>query len=92
MKKRPRLTVEHVNQFFANAPEEEGTPQAERHTYLVPDVLHEEIKKIAEEEGVGISEIVVWVLKKFVHNHRKGVIKLPVEEYITTKKILDVNE
>lgn len=88
--KRPRLTAEDLTAYFANAPEA-TEPQAERHTYLVPDAMHDQLKAIAQAEGVGINELVRWVLERFVGNHRKGTIKVPVQEYLTTRRVLEAD-
>jgi hypothetical protein len=87
-KKRPKLTSEALDDFFAPterrrtlAPYDVKYP---RHTYRVRDVEHDKLKQIAEKEGVGLNDLVRYVFQTFIKEYEADEIDLPVEEYVVT--------
>ncbi len=49
-------------------------------TYRLPWELAEAIRDIADQEGVGISELAEWVLARFVRRYEAGELELPKAE------------
>jgi predicted HicB family RNase H-like nuclease len=91
-KKRPRLTSDALDDFFAPTERERTPPPYDRkyarHTYRVTEATHQELKSIAEQEGVGLNDLVRYILRTFVEQYRSGEIELPVEEYAVTRSRL----
>jgi len=91
-KKRPRLTSEALDDFFAPTQPKRRPPPYDRtygrHTYRISDELHQQLKEIAEGEGVGLNDLVRYVFQTFVRRYRSGEIELPVEEYVVTRSRL----
>jgi predicted HicB family RNase H-like nuclease len=91
-KKRPKISSESLDDFFA--PTERKTPpppydrKYARHTYRITDVLHEDLKRVADLEGVGLNDLVRYVFQSFIRQYDAGEIELPVEEYVVTKSRL----
>jgi predicted HicB family RNase H-like nuclease len=91
-KKRPRLTGEALDDFFAPT-ERKSTPppydrKYARHTYRITDDVHQELKGIAQEEGVGLNDLVRYIFQTFVRQYKAGEVDLPVEEYVVTRSRL----
>ena len=67
-RKRPRLTSEALDDFFAPTERKRAPPPYDRkyarHTYRVTDALHKELKRIAEQEGVGLNDLVRYVFHR----------------------------
>lgn len=91
-RKRPKLTSEALDDFFAPTVKERTPPPYDqryaRHTYRITDSLHESLKAIAHAEGVGVNDLVRYVLQTFVRRYHAGEIDLPVQEYIVTRSRL----
>lgn len=91
-KKRPKLTTEALDDFFAPTRRERPPPPYDRkyarHTYRVTDSLHETLKEIAEREGVGLNDLVRYIFLTFIRCYESGEIELPVEEYVVTRSRL----
>lgn len=91
-KKRPQLTSEALDDFFAPTEQKRAPPPYDRkyarHTYRVTDEIHEQLKEIAEQEGVGLNDLVRYILRTFVQEHEAGQIELPVQEYVVTRSRL----
>jgi hypothetical protein len=51
-------------------------------------VLHEDLKRVADLEGVGLNDLVRYVFQSFIRQYDAGEIELPVEEYVVTKSRL----
>jgi predicted HicB family RNase H-like nuclease len=87
-KKRPRLTGEALDDFFAPTERERTPPPYDRkyarHTYRVTEAIHQELKSIAQQEEVGLNDLVRYIFRTFVQQYEAGEIELPVEEYIVT--------
>jgi predicted HicB family RNase H-like nuclease len=87
-KKRPRLTGEALDDFFTPTERERTPPPYDlkytRRTYRVTKVIHQELKSIAEQQGVGLNDLVRYILSTFIQQYRAGEIELPVEEYVVT--------
>lgn len=87
-KKRPKLSGEDLDDFFAptevKRPDSPYDKKYARHTYRIRTSLHEELKRIAEEEGVGLNDLVRYILQTFVQEYKAGQIDLPVQEYVVT--------
>jgi len=87
-KKRPKLTGEALDDFFAPTEHKPVVPPYDRkyarHTYRITSSLHLELKAIAEKEGVGLNDLVRYVFQTFIQRYRAGEIELPVEEYVVT--------
>lgn len=91
-KKRPTLDGETLDDLFAPTERRRSPPPYDRkyarRTYRIADDLHQSLKEIAEHEGVGLNDLVRYVLQTFVRDYRAGKIKLPVEEYVITRSRL----
>lgn len=87
-KKRPKLSEEDLDNFFAPTEtrrvESPYDQKYARHTYRIRTALHQEIKEIAEKEGVGLNDLVRYILQTFVQQYQAGQIDLPVQEYVVT--------
>ncbi len=87
-KKRPRLTGEALDDFFAPTERARTPPPYDRkytrRTYRITEGIHQELKSIAEQEGVGLNDLVRYIMRTFVQQYRAGEIELPVEEYAVT--------
>lgn len=94
-RKRPQLTTEALDDFFAPTKREQKPAPYDqkyaRHTYRVTDELHEQLKAIAEREGVGLNDLVRYVFQVFVQRYQEGDIQLPVEEYVVTRSRLSAS-
>lgn len=87
--RRATLEVDHVTDLF-HAPARRQTPYDEkyaRHTYRLPEALHQELKAIADDNGVGLNDLVRWVFRDFTARVDAG-FKLPVEEYVVSVRRL----
>ncbi len=91
-KKRPKLDSASLDNLFAPTEHTKTTPPYDqkyaRHTYRIADRLHEQIKTIAQQEGVGLNDLVRYILQNFVQDYEAGKVKLPVEEYVVTRSRL----
>ena len=91
-RKRPKLTSQALDDFFAPTESKRPTPPYDRkyarHTYRVTDALHDDLKAIAEQEGVGLNDLVRYVFETFVRQYQAGEIDLPVQEYVVTRSRL----
>jgi predicted HicB family RNase H-like nuclease len=91
-KKRPKLTSKALDDFFTPTQRESEPPPYDqkyaRHTYRVTDELHEQLKAIAEEEGIGLNDLVRYLMQTFIRRYQNGEIELPVEEYVVTRSRL----
>ena len=88
-KKRPKLTGDTLDDFFQPTTEPKSSPppydrKYARHTYRVMERTHAKIKDIAHQEGVGLNDLVRYILQTFVDRYERGEIELPVEEYVVT--------
>lgn len=87
-KKRPKLSGEDLDDFFAPTEVKRADSPYDlkyaRHTYRIRTSLHQELKRIAEEKGVGLNDLVRYILQTFVQQYKAGQIDLPVQEYIVT--------
>ena len=59
-----------------------------RRTYRVREEMHEKLKAIAGQEGVGLNDLVRYVFQTFIEGYEAGEIDLPVEEYVVTRSRL----
>ena len=91
-KKRPRLTGEALDDFFAPTERERTPPPYDlkytRRTYRITEDVHQARKAISEQEGVGLNDLVRYILRSFVRQYRDGEVDLPVEEYAVTRSRL----
>lgn len=91
-KKRPKISSESLDDFFATTEKKKATPPYDlkyaRHTYRITDTLHESLKRIAQETGVGLNDLVRYVFQSFIQQYDAGEIELPVEEYVVTRSRL----
>jgi predicted HicB family RNase H-like nuclease len=91
-KKRPKLTGEALDDFFAPTESARPVPPYDlkyaRHTYRIRSSLHQALKDIARQEGVGLNDLVRYVFQTFVQQYEAGEIELPVEEYVVTRSRL----
>jgi predicted HicB family RNase H-like nuclease len=91
-KKRPKLTGQALDDFFAPTEQKRTLPPYDqkyaRHTYRIRTSLHQQLKQIAEQEGVGLNDLVRYVFQTFVQRYQAGEIELPVEEYVVTRSRL----
>lgn len=91
-KKRPKLTSEALDDFFAPTEHKHTPPPYDqkyaRHTYRLAESLHASLKQIAEQEGVGLNDLVRYVLQTFIQQYQAGEIELPIEEYVVTRSRL----
>ena len=91
-KKRPRLTDEALDDFFAPTQRERPPPPYDRkytrRTYRVTENIHQQLKCIAQQEGVGLNDLVRYVLRTFVQQYQAGEVDLPVQDYTVTRSRL----
>ena len=91
-KKRPRLTGEALDDFFTPTERERTPPPYDRkytrRTYRITENIHQELKSVAEQEGVGLNDLVRYILSTFIQQYQAGEIDLPVEEYLVTRSRL----
>ena len=91
-RKRPKLTSEALDNFFAPTRRERPLPPYDqkyaRHTYRLPDALHDKLREIADREGVGLNDLVRYLFQTFARQYEAGEVKLPVEEYVVTRSRL----
>lgn len=91
-RKRPKLTSEALDDFFTPTEHKRAPPPYDlkyaRRTYRVRDWMHKELKDIANQEGVGLNDLVRYIFQTFVQQYRNGKIELPIEEYVVTRSRL----
>ena len=91
-KKRPRLTGEALDDFFTPTERERTPPPYDRkythRTYQITEEIHQKLKSVAAQEGVGLNDLVRYILSTFIQQYRAGEIDLPVEEYVVTRSRL----
>ena len=91
-RKRPKLTGDDLDDFFAPTEAARTPPPYDRkyarHTYRIRTALHQELKAIAQKEGVGLNDLVRYIFQTFIQRYRAGEIELPVEEYVVTRSRL----
>jgi predicted HicB family RNase H-like nuclease len=91
-KRRPTISSESLDDFFATTERKKTPPPYDRkyarHTYRITDALHEDLKRIARETGVGLNDLVRYVFQTFIREYDAGEIELPVEEYVVTRSRL----
>ena len=94
-RKRPKLTPEALDDFFApTQPKAKPAPYDQkyaRRTYRVTDEQHEQLKAIAEREGVGLNDMVRYVFQTFIRRYQDGEVQLPVEQYVVTRSRLSTS-
>jgi len=87
-RKRPKITGEALDDFFAPTEQKRTLPPYDqkyaRHTYRIRTSLHQELKTIAQQEGVGLNDLVRYIFQSFVRQYQSGEVELPVEEYVVT--------
>ncbi len=87
-RKRPKLTGEALDDFFAPTEQQRAPPpydlKYERRTYRIRDWMHQKLRTIAEQEGVGLNDLVRYIFQTFIQQYEAGKIELPVEEYVVT--------
>jgi predicted HicB family RNase H-like nuclease len=90
--KRPKLPKEALDDFFLPTQRRRTSPPYDqkyaRHTYRIPDGLHDKLRAIAEQEGVGLNDLVRYVFQTFARQYDAGEIELPIEEYVVTRSRL----
>jgi hypothetical protein len=90
--RRRRLERADVTDLFAvTEPKRRNTPydaKYARWTVRVKPMTRDKIKAIAKREGIGLFDLVRWVLRQFVYDYEQEDIVLPVEEYVVTKSRL----
>jgi predicted DNA-binding ribbon-helix-helix protein len=81
---RAKLGDEDTNGLFAPTKSKAGRDEREYNrrygkptTYRLPSELSEAIKRIAQQEHVGISELVEYILDQFVKRYEDGDTILP---------------
>ncbi len=91
-KKRPKISGESLDDFFAPTERQKRPSPYDkkyaRHTYRITDSLHKDLKRIAEQEGVGLNDLVRYVFQTFIRQYDASEIELPVEEYVVTRSRL----
>jgi predicted HicB family RNase H-like nuclease len=90
--KRPKLPKAALDDFFLPTQRRRAPPPYDqkyaRHTYRLPDGLHDKLRAIAEQEGVGLNDLVRYVFQTFTRQYDAGEIELPIEEYVVTRSRL----
>jgi hypothetical protein len=81
-----------LDDFFAPTERERTPPPYDlkyaRRTYRIKAWMHEELKEVARQEGVGLNDLVRYVFQTFIKQYKDGEIELPVEEYVVTRSRL----
>jgi predicted HicB family RNase H-like nuclease len=87
-KKRPKLSGEDLDDFFAATEVKRADSPYDqkyaRHTYRIRTSLHQELKLIAKEKGVGLNDLVRYIFQTFIQQYKAGQIDLPIQEYVVT--------
>jgi hypothetical protein len=83
------LDPETVDAIFAQTdrPKRQAPYDAKykRHTYRLKPETHAALKQVAAQYDVGINDLVRWVLRRFIEEHKAGNIQMPVQEYVVTR-------
>jgi hypothetical protein len=92
MGRRRELKRDDVTDLFAKtAPRRRKTPydrKYKRYTYRLQEMTRDKLKAIAEQNGIGLNDLVRWVLDRFIYGYERGEVVLPIEEYVVTKSRL----
>jgi len=94
--KRPKIDRRDLDRWFAG-PKASRYPteydeKYPRHTYRIPDEVHESLKRIAAERGLRLGELVAWILRKAVQEIESSRLDLPIVEFVTKKNRLRMEE
>ena len=91
-KKRPKLSSDALDDFFASTERKRPPPPYDkkyiRRTSRIRDWMHQQLKGIAQQEGVGLNDLVRYIFQTFIQDYQAGKIDLPVEEYVVTRSRL----
>lgn len=95
MPRRRKLTREEVADFFAytDPPKRKSSPydaKYKRNTYRLREGTHEALLRIAKDNGVGVNDLVRWILDTLVAAYDRGDVRLPIEEYVVTRSRLSL--
>ncbi len=84
--KRPKLPKAALDDFFLPTQRRRAPPPYDqkyaRHTYRLPDGLHDKLRAIAEQEGVGLNDMVRYVFQTFTRQYDAGEIGLPNKDVV----------
>lgn len=87
-RKRPHVDPRILDNIFASTENRKNVPPYDikymRRTYRVREEVHERMKSIAAENGVGLNDMVRWIFERFTEAYDEGRIELPVEEYVVS--------
>lgn len=88
MPRRRVLKREDVADLFAETePRRRNTPYDRKYirwTVRVPELTRDKIRAIAEQNNVGLNDLVRWIFDQFIYKYENEEIELPVEEYVVT--------
>ncbi len=93
MPKRPDVDDKEMDDLFGRTEKPPPEPgKFDRKTYLLLPGIHAGLKRIAEEEDVGVNDLVRWILGDFIRRYEKGELELPkVVQEIIEERVRLVN-
>ena len=77
-----------VTRALIKGPRKRKRKLPHRMTYYLPKELCEEIKDIAQEIEVPVSDVAHYALRDFVERYQAGDIQLEPQVWITRKKLI----
>lgn len=91
--KQAARAVERIDEIFERTEQRQRKPSPydvkyPRVTFRIPQGTHDQLKRIAEKEGIGLNDLVRWIFAQFNGGYDAGDIVLPIEEYVVTKSRL----
>jgi hypothetical protein len=83
------LIADRIDSIFAPTEQKKRKPtpydvKYKRATFRITDDIHSGLKDVAKERGVGLNDLVRWVLGDFLERYEDGGVELPIEEYVVT--------
>ena len=87
------MQLDRVADIFAPT---EGKPKTippydvkyEHHTYRTTKGQHAKLKQLAKDNGIGLGDMMRWMIDRFIEACELGTLVLPIKEYTTTQRRL----
>jgi len=81
MPRRAELTPEMVTDLFAVTEKRLGyDDRYTRHTYRLARGMHGDLLTVAAKNGVGVNDLVRWLVGTFLRDYHAGTLRLPVRQ------------